>query len=254
MVGGDLNITGIKQEAIITVDFSCLNAFKAEQEMAQAMLSELVNDLQSQMSTQALNDMNTAAETQAVTSGIFGGSATADTTTVNSFNLSNVSTTNTAIQNVIANSIQSNFSVKSIQECINQTAINQKQDYSNCQVGGNLNASELEQKAGISTVVNCVNNSGTVSGVMSAVANKLNIAVASETTAEVSSTMTNTITTMAESIGFTGCPMCPCPGCGDPIGASIWCIVICCCICLILSSCIASLRFAMNRAAAKSTK
>src|SRR5271170_3593910 len=39
-VGKDVNLTNISQDAMITVDFSCLNAFKAEQEMAQSLLSE----------------------------------------------------------------------------------------------------------------------------------------------------------------------------------------------------------------------
>src|SRR5277367_5215453 len=64
-IAGNMTITGVHQDAMLTVDFSCVNAFKAEQEMAQALLSELVNSLQSQMDAKSLNDMNTKAETQA---------------------------------------------------------------------------------------------------------------------------------------------------------------------------------------------
>src|SRR5438105_12586140 len=40
--GGDINISDVKQSAMVTVDFTCVNAFKAEQEMAQSLLSELI--------------------------------------------------------------------------------------------------------------------------------------------------------------------------------------------------------------------
>src|SRR5438874_13548120 len=44
--GGDLNIGmgpggAIRQDAMVTVDFSCVNAFNARHDMAQAILSEI---------------------------------------------------------------------------------------------------------------------------------------------------------------------------------------------------------------------
>lgn len=227
-VGGDIKVSNVNQNAVITVDFSCLNAFKAEQGMAQALLSELVNDLQNKMTTKALNEMGNAAETQASTTGILGGSANANTNANNTFNLSVVNKNNTAIQNVIANSVQSNFNVKNIQECIHQAEINQSVDFSNCQTGGSLIVSELAQNAGIKSVVNCVNNSGTVQSVLSEVANKLNIAVKSETESDVTSTMKNAVTTSATSTGITGLGSCD-------MTTLIVCAVLCVIILIVLS-------------------
>lgn len=235
-VAGDINITGVKQEAMITVDFSCMNAFKAENDMAQAILSELMYDLTSKMTTDSLNNMDTNAQTSAATSGILGSPASANTTTINKFNLQNVSTSNTNVQNAISTSVQSNFTAESIQDCLSRNAASQLIDFSNCQTAGNLNVSELEQKAGITAVVNCVNNSGAVQKVTNDVAYKLGVTVETETQAEVSSTMKNVISTSAESTGLS-LGSCPCPGCGDPTGVVIWLVVICC-LCLLSSCCV----------------
>jgi hypothetical protein len=238
-VGNDINLTGIKQEASITVDFSCVNAFKAEQEMAQSLLSELVGDIQSKMDAKSINVMNTKAETQAKTSGInpFGGSSSADSNVKNTYNLSVLNQSNTAIQNVIANSIQSNFEVESIQNCIGQNAINQKQDYSYCEAGHNLNVSELEQKAGISAVVDCVNKSGTVNAVINAAGSSLGLSVVDDTKVQSTSTMTTELKTIAETAGLGGCISC----CGDT-GSSVSCSVIYVC-CILLCMIVAYIYF-----------
>lgn len=233
-IGGDLNINNVKQDAMITVDFSCVNVFKAEQEMAQALMAELVNQLQSEMDAKSLNDMNTKAETAAVSSGILSGDSSSDSNVNNTYNLKVVNQNNTAIQNVVANSVQANFEVESIQKCMSEAAIKQTQDYSNCKVGGNVNVSELAQSAGISSVVKCVNQSGTVQSVMNQAANDMNVVVKADTKVTSESTIANTIKTTAESLGFGGgCPSCPCPGCGDPSGSCIYLIIICVFICLL---------------------
>ena len=203
--------------------------------MAQALLSKLTDELQHSVDAKSLNDMNTKAETAAQTSGIGGGSASSHTAVINNYNLKNVSTTNTKIQNVIANSVQANFTVKSINDCLAQAAINQNLDFTNCKMHKNLNVSELEQIAGISSVVNCVNKSGTVQSVMNQAANDMGVVVKSDTKITSESKITNTIKTTAESLGIGGgCPSCSsCPGCDGSSGVTIWCLVIlciCCCI------------------------
>ena len=236
-VGGNLTISNVKQDAMITVDFSCVNVFKAEQEMAQSLLAELVTQLQNEMDTKSLNDMNTKAETVATTAGLFSGKSNTSSTVNNNYNLKVVNNTETAIQNVIANSVQANFQVESIQKCLTETAIKQTQDYSNCVVAGNLTASEITQNAGISAVVKCVNQSGTVQNVMNRAANDMNVVVKNDTTTTSTSTMANAITTTAQSIGLGGgCGSCPCPGCGDPTGSCIYIVVIVVLICLVGSA------------------
>jgi hypothetical protein len=236
--GGDINIKNVKQSAMVTVNFSCLNAFRAEQDMAQSLLSKLTDELQHSVDAKSLNDMNTKAETAAQTAGFGGGAASAHTAVINNYNLKNVSTTNSNIQNVIANSVQANFTVKSISECLAQAAIQQNVDFSNCKAAGSLNMSELEQIAGISSVVNCVNKSGTVQAVMNQAANDMSVVIKSDTKVTSDSKITNTIKTAAESLGIGGgCPSCSsCPGCDASSGVTIWCLVILCiCCCIVIA-------------------
>lgn len=201
-VAGDLNLSNIRQTAVITVDFSCINASNAEQDMAQSLLSELTVGLQSQLDAKTLNDIETRAENVASSQGVGGGRSSTRTDVDNSFNLTTINNTHTNTQNIIANSVQSNFEVDSIQECISNAAIRQKMDFSGMDVGGNANLSDLSQDASISAVVNCVNESGTVQKVMNDVANKLGIVIDTGTTSDVVNLVTTETKGSAESTGL----------------------------------------------------
>lgn len=231
-VTGNLTIGNVNQQAVIVVDFSCLNTAKAQQSMAQSMLSELINTAQSTMNATSFNTMNTASEALAKQSGIFGGSASTNTNVNNKFNLKQVNSTNTNIQNVVANSITSNFTVKNIQKCIDDAKIAQAIQAKNCSVGGNLTVENITQSASIEAVVNCVNKSGAINDVITDVANKLNIAVVSDSKIAATSDMKNVLKSQAES---TGLSLSSCPGC-DSSGMSIWLIFALCILCILASS------------------
>lgn len=238
-INGDVNITNVKQNAMITVDFSCINAFKAEQEMAQAILSELTNEIGSKIDAQSLNNMKAVADAQAKSSGFLSvlSPSSSSSSNTNKYNLKVENTTDTNIQNVIANNIQSNFEVESIQECINEASISQKMDFENCAIGGNLNLQELEQKAGIQSVVNCVNKSGTVQDIVNKSGSELGIVVKTDTVAKSSSDMQSEMKAVAESIGLDLNFLGSC-GCGSIFGSSIWFLAIC--VIIILFCCFLS--------------
>jgi hypothetical protein len=205
---GGINITGGGQKASIVVDFSCLNAFTAEQSMAQSLLSEMVNEIQSKMNANALSNMNTQAETQAKSAGVgfLTGSSKSQTDTNNTFNLKVVNKNNTAIQNVIANSVQANFAVESIQECIADNKIKQELLLRNCKVeSGGINIKDFEQVGSVNAVVNCVQQSGTVQKVINDAANSLGVVVETASEVKSSSDITNKIKTTAESVGLGAC-------------------------------------------------
>lgn len=230
-VGGNINISDVSQDAVLVVDFSCLNTAKASQAMAQSMLSELVNTAKNNMDTQSFNNMNTAAETQAKTSGLtLWSSANANTNVNNTFNLKQISTTNTNIQNIIANSITSNFKVDTIQTCIDKAKIKQTISAKQCNVEGDITVERIKQNAGITAVVNCVNESGAINKVLTDVANKLNIAVVADSKIADTSDMKNVLKTQAESTGIFG----SCPGC-DSSGMSSWVLLALCVLIIILS-------------------
>lgn len=228
-VAGDLNISGVTQNSTASVDFSCLNVAKAEQAMAQTILSEMVADLQTEFDNQAINNMKTAASTSSSSSGLFTTGSNSSTTTNNKYNLVSDNKVNTEIQNVIINNINTNFETENIQKCIGDLEVKQKQDYSSCEVGGSLNVSDLEQTSSVSTVVDCVNKSGTTQNIINNIGSDLNIAVKSTTTNSSTSEITTETETKSTADGsiLSGCSGCTslC-GCDSSYGCCIWLIVI----------------------------
>lgn len=234
-VKGNIEISGIRMEAIVTVDFKNTQVVNAEQEMAQTLMDELMENLTNSMSTEAMNDMNTKAETEAKAQGILGSGANSETNVANKFNLEQHNRTNSNIENIIATSITTNFNTEIIQESINAAAASQEIVFKNCRTGGSLTVKDIEMKAGITSVVDIISESGAVQKVINDVTKKLDIKIENDTKAHVSNVMTNSLKSVAESIGFSGCPSCPCPGCGDPITASIWIIAILCLLSILCS-------------------
>jgi len=227
-IKGNLNITGVRQKAIITVDFSCVNVFKAEQEMAQAMMSELMGAIKSGMDAKAQNAMDNFAKSEAMSAGLFSGSTNASTDSNNKFNLTVQNDNTTNIQNIIKNSINSNFNVESVSSCVSELKIKQDMDFSGCEVGGDVNMSDVEQNGSINAMVKCLNNSGVGQEILNKAATGLGVIVESNTKVVSESEITNKLEATAKSIGLGGgCPSCPCPGCDNPTGCSAWCCGIC---------------------------
>lgn len=223
----NLNLT---QKAFVQIDFSCLNVFKAEQAMAQALLSDLMNTAQNTLNAEALNKMNTNSESKAA-AGPFalGSSSNIDSTVSNTFDLKHVNTTYTNLENIIANSITNNFNVESINECINQAKINQQQKFSKCDyIGGEA---KLEQIAGVEGVVKCVNQSGTINDILQDVANKVGVQVVADTKSTSSNDMTTVLKNVADATGIPGCP-----GCGScpPSEGSVVMLLIFVGLCVVL--------------------
>jgi hypothetical protein len=234
---GNINI-GTDQSAAIVVDFSCLNAFTANQEMAQSLLSELTTDLQNKMDVKSKSDMKNKAEAEVKTTGILGGSASSDINGLNVRKLRVENITDRNITNVIKNSIESNFKVNSIQECVQSNEIKQKALIDDCSTDdGDININS-SQKASIDVVTKCVNESGVVNKVITEATNKMGVTVVDDLSALTDTTMENDIKAIVVSTGLTGCP---CPGCDDPSTACAYVIGIYCCIVLLM--CVASCYF-----------
>jgi hypothetical protein len=241
-VGGDVNFTNVKQTAKISVDFSCINIAKAEQEMAQAAMSELMNKIQNSSSQNALNAMNTRAEAvaAATTTGpsfLSGSSGSATNSTVNNtYNLKNVTTNNQNIQTVLKNIVNTNFKTENINSCIHDMATKQKILFSGTRTGRNFNFSEVLQDSSINGVVKCVNQAGVIQSVVQEATSKLGIVVENET----KSTSTNEMKTEQKGSSTATLDVC---GCGSIFGAlgaaggvAIAVIVglLCVCLCIVL--------------------
>lgn len=241
-VTGDVNITNVKQKAAATVNFSCVNVFKAEQQMAQEMLSSLMGEIMSALDAESLNRMATAAETSAQSTGVFGGNSSSSTTTNNIYNLEQITNTETNIQNILANNINASFDVESVQTCESNLAVKQEFLMSKCEVGGSINMSEYTQVADISNMTECLNQSGVSQEIINKSANELGVIVETDNTIHSDSSQESDVSTSSFSGGLLGFSAnCPCPGCGT-MGCMIALIIICALIVLaVLAYCYMSM-------------
>lgn len=201
---GDINITGVSQDAAITADFSCINVSNVEQEMAQEVLTKLMGQIQSGMDVKSENAMDTYAKTAATTKGVLGGSASSSSSVDNKFNLTTINQTNTNIQNVISNAINANFNVENVQECVNNQKIKQEFLLNNCKAAGSINISDLKQVSSIDVFTNCLNQSGVAQAITNKAVNDLGVVVETDTKVATTSTMKNTLDTAATSTGIDG--------------------------------------------------
>jgi hypothetical protein len=206
---GDINISNVKQEAQITVNFNCLNAFTAQNEMAQSLLTSLMTDLKSQLDAKSVNDVNTLAEAKSKASGLPLSNVRTEVSPTSKYKLTSVNETHVAIEQIISNEIQANFNVESIQECISQSAARQEIDFANCQAA-NLTLKDLEQIAGITAVVECVNNSGTVQKVINSVVDKLGLKVENDSDIASDNVVKNDLKATSENIGLAFGNCCDC--------------------------------------------
>ena len=225
-------VYGGTQEAKAVVDFSCISVIKAEQAMAQAMMQELVTDIQSKMDAKTKDEINNKADLEASASAL-GGDASTDSNVSNKLNVEVVNQNDTHIQNIIKNSIESNFEVKNIQECIVNTSIKQKFDGSKCEIYAEDADIEMggNQVAGIGGVVKCINESNTVQNVLSDVGNKLGVSIKNDMEATSESKTINDIKASATASLGASCPGCD-PSTAGPSSAlcSLCCFCCCCCV------------------------
>ena len=247
-ITGGLNLSGASQSAKIHVDFSCINVAQAEQEMAQAVLSELMNKINNSTNQAAINAMSTKAEAAAAATstgvGFLSGSSdsTANNTTNNTYNLTNVTSNHQNIQTVLKNSINTNFKTENINKCIMDSAINQSLTVSDSTISGGVNASGFSQEAGIIGAVNCVNQAGTIQSIVQKAATQLGVVVENKTESKSTNVMETVQST--SSVAKTDGPSFPDLGsCASlmlfsPVTSSIVAAVLCLlCLCLCLISC-----------------
>jgi len=219
-IAGNVNITG-KQIAYVQVKFSCMNISKVQSQIGQAMMQEMMADLQSSFNAKVLNEMDTKAEAKAVTNGIFAPSSSASNDVNNINKLTVVNNTNKNIQNIVANAINSNFNAENIQNCISNTNINQNFLMTDCEIFGDLN-NNLTQSASVTNLLNCVSSGNSANNIIQNIISDLGLKTSSSTIIDAENKMKNDLSATAISTGLT----LPSLGTIGSILCSICCILI----------------------------
>jgi hypothetical protein len=203
-VGGNLKIGETSQTNVAVVKFSCIQANKVSNEMAMAIMTEVIGQIQSKLDSQTLANMDAYAGSQAAQGfGAIGGSSSSSNST-NKYDLKTINTNNTNIQNIMKSSIQAEFDVNTVQKCINNAEQQQALDLSACEVGGDLDINKFSQSQSIENVSECLQENGVANSVTKMAETGLGIVVDTETKTETTVEMKSKSESKAENTGPIG--------------------------------------------------
>lgn len=212
-VGGDFIIDGLSADQTTeVVDFTCVQASKVDNEMAQEIMSEIMGEIQSGLDSESLNNMISYAEAEA-TSGfgsVLSGDSSSNTSSTNIYNLDVKNDNLTKIRNIVKNSIETDFEVNDVQECINEIVQEQGIKARNCRVDGNLVVRNVDFNQGVSSTAECIQSKGISQKITNAAATELGVVVEADTKSYAKTDMDARGTAIAESGGI-----------GDIFGASM---------------------------------
>lgn len=189
-IGGDFNFTG-DQKSEAKVNFNCIQANQTSSEMAVAMMNSMMAEMNALNGSEAAADLNNASQSSNKSGFISSPSSSksnSDTKQKNTIR----NTTRTNIENIFQQNLSNNFSVETVNECIGKTIVNNSQDLSGIDVGGNANI-ECIQTATLEQVQNCKQLSQSISKTTQETFQELGLTVESEsvTSSDTKSTVTS---------------------------------------------------------------
>lgn len=241
--GGDIIIGGpdnpIDFTQVATVNFSCIQVAKIENEVAQEIMGEIMGKIKSGLDSESLNKMTAYAESEAKSGFLATGSSDSDSTANNTFNLNVKNDNLTDISNVVKNSINVEFNAEDVQECVNEVEQHQELNAKNCKAGGDVKVGNIKFNQGVSATAECLqtkgisqkitNAAGTVLGVVVEADTKSKAVVEQDASSKSSATSSGVADVFGASLGSITGSMSSIAG--GPIASSgISSVVCCCCI------------------------
>lgn len=183
-VGGDFTIEDVDlNQYVDVIDFTCIQTSRIDNQVAQEIMSEIMGQISSGLDSTSLNSMIAYAEAEADSGFLTApwGGADSDVESTNTYDLTVNSTNNTNIQNIVKNSINVEFNVEDVQDCINEIAQDQAIKARNCQVDGNVAIKNIKFNQGISSTAECLQSKGVSQKITNTAGNVLGVIVESET-------------------------------------------------------------------------
>lgn len=226
--GQDINVTNVDMKQVAVVDFSCIQVSSIQNTVAQEIMSEIMGQIKANTDATSLNSMDAAAAAAATTGTLAAGTSDADSTSVNNFNLQVRTDNTTNIQNIIKTSINNEFNVEDVQNCINQIDQEQKINLSRCKAGNNINVSGIKMEQGITSTAKCVQEKNVAQKIIDNAVSRLGVIIEAETKSKAEVTMKATSESTAATEGLNDLLGASC-GSSDSAGSaqmSIICIII----------------------------
>jgi hypothetical protein len=173
-VSGDFNLSHIKQSQDASLNFSCVNLTKSQNNVAQEISTAVQNELATKYSTAAMAELGARAET-AASSGAFSlGSSNSSSNATNNYDLTNINTVNKTLSTSINNLIQNNFTTSNMQTCISNVGQNQSIGNNSTFKDGDVNVHHIGQEQTASLVTKCIQEDETLNKTLAAIASNLN--------------------------------------------------------------------------------
>jgi len=146
-----------KQHSNLT--FSCINASKARNDIANSMAQKIMGSLETSTSTEVLNKLGAIAATKAKSGSIavpWGGSDSENNLT-QIVNSTNITDNKKNIQNIVKNAIENTFTVDNVKSCINTVSNAQSMSFEN--IEGEEIDFIIDQDQSARLLADCVNQS-----------------------------------------------------------------------------------------------
>lgn len=243
VAGGAINITDIDFEQVAVVDFSCIQVSEISNILAQEMMNGIIGSIKSGMDVKSFNAMISKADSLAKVGFAAIGGTSAGSETVNTYNLSVTNENTKNLENIVKNSINTEFKVKDVQDCINNIQQMQITSAKNCRVGKDININNIEYEQGVELIAECLQKSNIANKITNnAMANLVEV-IDADTEADVSVTQEGESKAEAKTEGFldgvANIMNELCAPCGEIFGSSgagfssICCVIMCILLCLI---------------------
>jgi len=200
-IKGNLNIGEIDQSQSANITFSCVQEQTLRTDIANGMVSEMLNSLKNNFTSSALSDMIASAEAKSQTQFASTGSSNSDSNSNNTTENYSETIINEKLQNIVENSVTNNLNMKSVSECMNSLSSDQNIDFSSVEVEGSVNIGVLNQSQATTAMQSCAQKQGIANSVTNAAATTLGIKIENESETKTDTTQSGSTSSSAKSVG-----------------------------------------------------
>lgn len=180
VIKGDFTLDNIKLDQSSLTTLNCVQASTARVDVATALITTIMEELNTNTDTALLSQMDSQAES-AASLGLFAFGNTDSKSNVEQTINTNVLNENTKnLQNLVETVVSTKVTEQDIQECINKVNQIQGIDASGAIIGGSVNISNYESVQVASNISDCIQSSSMISSMTQDIADTLGIQIIDE--------------------------------------------------------------------------
>lgn len=197
---GDIKITG-GQEQTVKLNFSCVQASKVRNDVANDMVAKMMAGLETNTSADILDKLEAMADAKTKQELGALGYGASDSKVESIQNYKQITKTNKNIENIIKTSVETNFTSETVKNCLSKMVATQEVELDDLEAGGDF-VFEWNQKQAVEMIAECVQQSDVVQDITSKVLNDLKVETKDTSSTKVETEMKGKATSSTESTGF----------------------------------------------------